>query len=286
MLCARAVFCFHLLMTGIIKLSAPELHGFWEIEVLYEDAELLALDKPAGLLLVPDPNEPEAPALMPLLHRGIADGKPWATTRGLGFLSNVHVIDREASGVLLLARSKSILGTISNLIGSEQPVHTCLALVRGEPPEDEFEINAPIGQDAVRPGLLRVDTRHGKRSRTLVRVAKRFAGFTLVRCQPLTGRPHQIRVHLRYARFPVAGDLVYGGRPFLLSQLKPVYRLKPGKVEKPLLDSAAVHSESIEIPHPNTGVALQIKAPLPKHLSVALKYLERYRNPSAPPPPE
>lgn len=273
-------------MTGNIKLSAPELHGFWEIEVLYEDAELLAIDKPAGLRLVPDTAEPEAPALMPLLHRGIAEGKPWATARGLGFLSNVHVLDREASGVLLLARSKPILGTISNLIGSEQPVHTCLALVRGEPPEDEFEINAPIAPDPVRPGLLRVDTRHGKRSRTLVRVAKRFAGFTLVRCQPLTGRPHQIRVHLKYARFPVAGDLMYGGRPFLLSQLKPVYRLKPGKVERPLLDSAAVHSESIEIPHPNTGVSLQIKAPLPKHLSVALKYLDRYRTPSAPPPLE
>src|ERR1041384_377942 len=83
---------------SVIKLSSPATREFWEIPVLFEDAHLLALDKPAGLLTSPDRYDPERPNLMGLLHAGIAAGKPWAVERGLNYLSNAHRLDFETSG--------------------------------------------------------------------------------------------------------------------------------------------------------------------------------------------
>ena len=116
----------------------------------------------------------------------------------------------------------------------------------------------------------------GKRSLTVFEVRERFSGFTLLQCEPLTNRPHQIRAHLRWARLPVVGDRAYGGRPLLLSSLKREYRLKPNQIERPLIARAALHAESLTLPHPVTGEALTITAPWPKDLTVAVKYLRRY----------
>lgn len=259
-----------------IKLSSPPTREFWEVPVLFEDEHLLALDKPGLLLTSPDRCDRERPSLMKLLHAGIALGKPWARARALTYLANAYRLEFETSGVLLLAKSKRVLVALAGLFGSEQPLRYYVALVQGAPREDRFEIDAAIRPHPAKFGLMRVDPKGGKRSRTRFEVLERFPDCALVRCHPLTSRTHQVRVHLRHAGHSIVGDRLYGGRPLLLSRLKPVYRLKPNQTERPLLAHTALHAERLELLHPVTDAAVVISAPWPKELTVAVKYLRRY----------
>src|SRR3954467_2049188 len=174
-----------------IKLSSPETEEFWKIPVLFEDEALFALDKPARLLTSPDRYDPERPNLMKLLHRDIERGAPWAKKRNLSYLMNAHRLDFETTGVILLAKSRPALVELANVFGSEKPVKTYVALVRGRPANDRFEVKDALGMHPNRPGDGGVDEKNGKRSRTLFSVREHFPGFTLMECQPLTGRTHQ-----------------------------------------------------------------------------------------------
>ena len=268
-------------MTDSIKLSSPATREYWEIPVLFEDEHLLALDKPANVLLSPDRSAPQRVHLMKLLHAGIVEGKPWARQRQLAYLMHAHRLDFETGGVLLLATHKPALIALANLFGSDKPLLSCQVLVHGAPDRSPFEIAAPLAFDPVPPGLARIDRIAGKRSRTRCELLETFSGYSLLQCQPLTGRPHQIRVHLQHHGLPVVGDSAYGGRPLLLSTLKSSFRLKPNRTERPLLSRAALHATQLSFDHPVTGVAVTIKAPLPKDLNVALKYLRRYASVAA-----
>lgn len=263
-------------MSAALKLSSPATREFWEIPVLFEDEHLLALDKPSGLQTSPDRHDLERPNLMRLLHDAIAAGKPWVTERQLTYLANAQRLDIETSGILLLAKSKAVLVALADLFGVEKPVQQYVALVQGGPKEDRFEVNAKLGPHPLRDGMMRVDPVGGKKSSTVFEVMERFSECTLMRCQPLTARKHQIRVHLQNSGLRVVGDELYGGRPLLLSRLKKEYRLKPGREERPLLARVALHAEHLELPHPITGAAVKITAPWPKDLRVAVKYLREY----------
>jgi RluA family pseudouridine synthase len=261
---------------AIIKLSSPATHEFWEIPVLFEDEHLLALDKPSSLLTSPDRLDANRPNLMKLLHAGITENKPWARERGLTYLMNAHRLDFETSGVLLLAKNKSALIQLADLFGSERPVKKYLALVRGEPLEEQFEVNASLSPHPIKADLIRVDQQDGKKSKTNFVVLEKFSRHTLLQCEPLTSRMHQIRVHLRHAGFPIVGDQLYGGRPLYLSTLKHNYRLKEGKEERPLIGRVALHAEQLDLVHPVTGEPVSLKAAWPKDLTVAVKYLRLY----------
>jgi 23S rRNA pseudouridine955/2504/2580 synthase len=266
---------------AVIKLSAPATREFWELPVLFEDEQVLALAKPAGMPSSPPPQapgatEPAKPNLLDLLHQGIAAGKPWAAERQLTYLMLSHRLETEVSGAILLARNKPALVNLANSFGAEKPIHEFLALVQGAPETDEFELEAKLAPDPAREGFFRVDSRNGKRARTQFRVRERFDGWTLLSCVPLTHRPYQIQAHLRYAHLPLAGDTDYGGQPLRLSQLKRSYRLKPNRTERPLTSRPALHSEILRVPHPVTGEPLPITAPWPKELTVAVKYLRLY----------
>ncbi len=265
-------------MSAVIKLSSPATREFWEIPVLHEDEHLLALDKPAGLPVSPDRSDPQRPNLVKLLHDAIAGGKPWVRERGLDYLMNAHRLDAEMSGVILLAKNKPTLIALANLFGSDKPVKKYIALVSGVPPEKQFAVDAKIAPHPVKPGLMHVDSRNGKKSKTQFEVLETFprCGYALLKCEPLIGRTHQIRLHLRYAGFPIVGDELYGGKPLWLSRLKPNYRLKPGHEERPLFSRAALHAEELSLPHPFTGATVIITAPWPKDLKVAMKYLRLY----------
>ena len=263
-------------MSSTIKLSAPATHEFWEIPVLFEDEHLLALDKPVGLPAGPEHTDGERPNLLQLLHSAIADAKPWASERGLGYLMAANRLEAEASGVLLLAKSKAVLAALLNWSGSGVAGRKFLVLSIGSPAEESFRIDAKIARHPERAGLMRVDSQRGKRSRTDCRVVERFSGHTLLECEAFTEQLHQVRVHLRRARLPVAGDALYGGRPLLLSSLKPNFRLKPNHTEHPLLGRAAVHAVEGTLPHPVSGQTLSMSAPWPKDLRVAVKYLRIY----------
>ena len=263
-------------MPAAIKLSAPATREFWEIPVLFEDDHLLALNKPPGLLTSPDRYDPERPNLMKLLHDGIRDRKPWAVEHGLTYLANAHRLDFDTSGVILMAKTKPALVTLANLFGTDKPRKTYVALIEDGPSADQFEVDAPLAPFPGRPGVMRVDPKHGKHSKTLFEVRERFRGWTLLTCRPLTGRTHQIRAHLRHLHFPIAGDRTYGGHHLLLSRIKSDFRLKPGQDERPLISTTALHAEALSLPHPVTGAEVNITAEWPKDLTVAVKYLRRY----------
>ena len=260
----------------VIRLSSDTTQEFWEIPVLYEDAHLLAVDKPTGLLTSPDRYDPNRPNLMKLLHAGIAANKAWARDRALHYLINAHRLDFETSGILLLARTKPVLVALADAFGCEKPNTKYVALAEGAPPADHFEVDAKLAPHPVQLGLVRVDSKRGKRAHTEFTVLERFKSWTLLHCEPRTSRTHQIRVHLRHAGLPLVGDALYGGRTLWLSRLKQGYRLKPRQAERPLLDRAALHAEELSLAHPVTGELVKISAPWPKDLTVAVKYLRRY----------
>lgn len=263
-------------VSSVIKLSSPATREFWEIPVVYEDAHLLALDKPAGFLTSPDRYDPTRPNLMRLLHEGIAAGKPWAAERGLTYLSNAHRLDFETSGIILLAKTKPALVALANLFGTNKPAKKYVALVRGVPRAERFEIEAKLGPHPFKPGLMRVERKEGKQSLTRIEVAELYPGYALLNCFPVTGRTHQIRVHLQHTGLPILGDSLYGGSPLLLSRLKRDYRLKPGRTERPLMARVALHAEQLSLAHPVTGETLTITAPWPKDLRVAVRYLREF----------
>lgn len=259
-----------------IKLSSPATREFWEIPVLFEDAHLLALDKPSGLLTSPDRYDPNRPNLMKLLHAGIAQQKPWARERNLTYLANAHRLDFGTSGVILLAKSKPVLVALANLFGAEKPVKKYVALAWGHPADKDFEVDARLSQHPVKIGEMRVDPKGGKKSNTRFEVLEQYSDWCLLHCLPRTGRTHQIRIHLKHAGFPIVGDELYGGKMLWLSRLKKDYRLKAGREERPLMARVALHAGELAVTHPVTDELVTIQAEWPKDLRVALKYLRQY----------
>jgi RluA family pseudouridine synthase len=259
-----------------IKISHPATGGFWEISVLFEDEHLLALDKPAGLALAADLAHPELPALVPLLHAAIAAAKPWATARQLDFLDHLHHVDAEASGALLFAKNQTAFTHLANQFSAEHVRHTHLVLVHGTPGETTFFEDGKIAPHPVRPNEFHLDPLRGKKSRTDFTVLEKFQNHTLLRAEPAFARPHQLRVHLERAGWPVVADELYGGQKLWLSRLKSDFRLKRDREERPLLAAPAVHSAELAVSHPVTAAPLTLTAPTPKHFTVALKFLRQY----------
>jgi 23S rRNA pseudouridine1911/1915/1917 synthase len=267
-------------VSAAIKLSSPATREFWEIPVLFEDEHLLALDKPAGLLTAPDAADLARPSLMKLLHGAIAEKKPWAQERHLDYLNNAHDLDAETSGVLLLAKNKPAFIALANFFSSEKARLKYVALVRGEPLENEFEVDAKIAPHPVTPGLMRVDSKDGRQARTKVEVLENFPrfGYALLKCEPLIERAHQVRVHASHVNLKIVGDEHYGGKKLWLSRLKKDFRLKPGREERPLISRAALHAEELVFPHPVTNETVAVKSEWPKDLKVAVKYLRQFAN--------
>ncbi len=260
----------------IIKLSAPEFNEFWEIPILYEDDYIMAINKPASFLTSPDRYDPKRPNLMRLLQEGIQQGKPWAVQRKLTYLMNPHRLDFETTGILLLAKTKEVLVSMTDLFVADKISKKYIALAHNRPDKDEFEVNVLMAPNPRRPEIMRVVRKKGKQSITRFRVIEKFIGYTLFECLPVTGRTHQIRLHLKYVGCPVVGDELYGGAPLMLSSLKKGYKIQNGKIEQPLISTVALHSKQVDFVHPVTKENVSISAPEPKPLLVALKYLRQY----------
>jgi 23S rRNA-/tRNA-specific pseudouridylate synthase len=258
--------------------------------VIYEDDTVIAFDKPSGLLVAPDRWDKARENLMGSVHARF--GRQ---------VANIHRIDAGTSGVLLCAKTKPALDSLSGQFQSKTVEKIYLALVVVLPLErvmkvvepvrapegglpETFTMELALGEDDARPGRMRIFRKHGgKASRTDFRVIERFGRYALLECRPLTGRTHQIRVHLAAAGAPVLNDPFYGDpdEVLLLSNLK--RRYKGRDEERPLIGRLALHASELTVTHPGTQSPLTVRAPMPRDFEVAIKYLRKFGLASVPP---
>jgi len=233
------------------------------IPVLYSDDSILVVDKPAGLLSVPDRWEAEAPVVSSALEG------TW------GKLFVVHRLDKDTSGVLAYGRNAEAHRLLSAAFEARSVKKTYRALVRGLPSWEETTCELPLKPDGDKAHRTIVDPRRGKASSTYFKVLSRYKDCALVEARPATGRTHQIRVHLAQLGYPCLCDPLYGdGAPLLLSKLKRRWKGDPLD-ERPLLSRSALHAATLELAHPVTGVELRLEAPLPKDMRAAINQLEK-----------
>jgi RluA family pseudouridine synthase len=187
-----------------------ELPGCEPISILFEDRSVLAIDKPRGWMLVPYSWQRTQRNLQAAIDSSIRGGDFWARSRGLKFLKNVHRLDADTTGILLFAKSFGAVETISDLFESRQMEKTYLAIALGEPKQKEWTCELKLAPDKQRFHKMKVDPRHGKDSKTHFKILETRRKFSLVECKPITGRTHQIRVHLAESGLPIVGDELYG----------------------------------------------------------------------------
>jgi len=241
------------------------------IPVLYRDEDFVAIDKPAGLASVRERWTDNESALV----------KVWDILRETDGEARkprvVHRLDKGTTGVLLFATSLPAARALSRQFREREVAKTYEAIVLGTPPAERGTVTVNIGDDPHRPGRVRVAKR-GKESTTDWRRVEGFRGFSLLELTPHSGRMHQIRVSMRHEGYPLAVDLAYGGKAgIFLSQLKPRYKAKKDRPERPLIGRLSLHARGIALAHPITGERIEVEAPRPKDFEMALKNLRKFR---------
>lgn len=192
------------------KPSLIELPDGTPVPVVYEDRSVMVLDKPAEWLVAPDDWIQTGRNLFLALREGIDLGDWWARSRNLRFLRFVHRLDADTSGLLMCIKSEGAMAAYSRLFAGREVEKVYLAVVEGSPRDESWSRHDLLGPDEHRRGRQRVDSRGGKDATTHFRVLARSRDRALVEARPLTGRTHQIRLHLLASGYPVAGDELYG----------------------------------------------------------------------------
>lgn len=230
--------------------------------IIRETENWVAINKEAGLLSIPD-REQSAVSLKDLL------------TKEYGSIYTVHRLDRDTSGVIIFAKNEATHQYLSKQFEERSTVKKYNGLVLGKVYEAEGTIDAPIGPHPGKPGHMMV-LRKGKPSITLFKTLHAFAAYSWMEFTILTGRTHQIRVHMQHLGHPIVCDPYYGdGKPFLLSSIKKKFKLgKDVLEERPLINRLALHASSLQFKDAG-GSLVELAAPLPKDLRASLQQLEK-----------
>ena len=238
------------------------------LAVLYEDADLIVLDKPAGLVVHPAPGNLDGTLVNALLaHCG-------DTLPGIGGEKRpgiVHRLDKETSGVMVVAKTELAMAALATAFATRDLDRSYLALCWGVPAPAEGEIHGAIGRDPRDRKRMAIVARGGKPALTRYLVRKAwYAAVTLVQCTLATGRTHQIRVHMAASNHPIVGDPVY------LRRIPAAARQLPDAVRMPLLafPRQALHAASLGFRHPRTGQPLHFETPPPPDFMTLQRMLD------------
>lgn len=183
-----------------------------------------------------------------------------------------HRLDKETSGVLAIAKNPEAYRHMAMQFEHREVTKIYHAIVDGIHEFDTEEVNLPIYTTS--QGTVKIDPR-GKPALTYFKTIKAFKKHTHIKCMPVTGRLHQIRVHLWAIKAPITGDITYGGKPFYLSEVKKKFNLKNFTEELPLMQRVALHAYSLEF-KTLKGEQIVVEAPYPKDFSILVKQLEKY----------
>ena len=223
------------------------------LDIVYEDKDLLVLNKPKGLVVHPAAGHWSGTLVNALMYH-CADslsGINGALRPGI-----VHRIDKDTSGLLIVAKNDFAHQALAAQLQDHSLRRTYVCLVVGGMREDSGTIDAPIGRHPSDRKKMAVVERGGRSAVTHWRVLERFAGYTLLECRLETGRTHQIRVHMAYRSHPIVGDMVYGRKHPELGQ-----------------DTQCLHARALTFRHPRTGEEMTLTCPLPKEFQALLQKL-------------
>jgi 23S rRNA pseudouridine1911/1915/1917 synthase len=235
------------------EMPEPVLPEDIPLDIIYEDDALLVVNKPAGMVVHPALGHSSGT----LVNAVLAHCPQVAEVGGLDRAGIVHRLDKDTSGLILVAKDEATRAALQRQFKRRQVVKTYLALVEGPMYPREGVIEAPVGRDKRQRKKMAV-VRSGRQARTMYRAVEYFDDHTLLEVRPHTGRTHQVRVHLAWLGYPVVGDAVYGHR------------------RQPLLQRRHfLHAARLHFTHPATGEEMEFEAPLPPELSTVLKRLRR-----------
>jgi len=239
------------------------------LNILYEDQDIIILNKPADMIVHPARGNIRGTLVNALvfyaenLSSGLGPFRP-----GI-----VHRLDRDTTGVMVVTKNEMAQWKIAKQFELRQVKKTYLAIVHGAPDLTRDRISAPLGvhpkireRYAIRPEI-------GKEAITFYELLEQFRGFSLLKLSPLTGRTHQIRVHLSYIKHPIVADTMYGGKLVYRWQLADA---EPAP-EDPVIDRVALHAYSLQFCHPRTGQSVRFEAPLPEDMQKLVNLLRTYR---------
>ena len=223
------------------------------LDVVYEDGDVIVVNKPAGLVVHPAPGHPDGTLVNALLHHC---GSSLSGIGGELRPGIVHRIDRDTSGLIIAAKNDAAHQALSAQLQDHTLARTYEAVVVGNLREDRGTVDAPIGRHHTDRKKMAVTDRGGRSAVTHWEVLERFPGLTHVRCRLETGRTHQIRVHMAYIGHPICGDTVYGAK-------KPVAGLT----------GQCLDAVGLRFIHPRTGEAVELSCPLDPEFAAILRRL-------------
>lgn len=222
-----------------------------DLEIVYEDEDVVIVNKPQGMVVHPSAGHPNGTLVNGLLYQI----KNLSTINDVVRPGIVHRIDKDTSGLLMVAKNDRAHEALAKQLKDKTSLRKYVALVHGEIPHEKGRIEAPIGRSKVNRKMQAV-IEDGKPAVTHFEVLKRFEGFTLIELQLETGRTHQIRVHMQYIGYPVAGDPLYGPKKTLKG------------------NGQFLHAKLLGFEHPTTGEMMVFEAPLPEIFKKTLKQLK------------